>query len=155
MFSPHVEQCIGGGVEYMAWPLESKYPGFDWVVCRTRLPSLPTRTAGIWIPIAGFDGCRIDDEAGFTYELQVGKKYQMLKPLHWQIHQTISSNLSSQSRLRASSSATAVTNADRALFDWILDRDYTGISLDKSPHVNKWLKTLSQRPAFQKGRQVP
>jgi hypothetical protein len=24
MFSPHVEQCIGGGVEYIAWPLESK-----------------------------------------------------------------------------------------------------------------------------------
>lgn len=59
----------------------TKYPGFDWVVCRTRLPSLPTRTAGIWIPIAGFDGCRIEDEAGFTYELLVGKKYQMLKPL--------------------------------------------------------------------------
>ncbi|KAL7902135.1 hypothetical protein HDV64DRAFT_274547 [Trichoderma sp. TUCIM 5745] len=80
MFSPHVEQCIGGGVEYMAWPLESKYPGFDCVICRTRLPSLPTRTAGIWIPIAGFEGCRIEDEAGFTYELLVGKKYQMLKP---------------------------------------------------------------------------
>lgn len=59
----------------------TKYPGFDWVVCRTRLPSLPTRTAGIWIPIAGFDGCRIEDEAGFTYELLVGKKYQMLEPL--------------------------------------------------------------------------
>jgi hypothetical protein len=58
-----------------------KYPGFDWVVCRTRLPSLPTRTAGIWIPIAGFEGCRIEDEAGFTYELLVGKKYQMLKPI--------------------------------------------------------------------------
>lgn len=57
-----------------------KYTGFDWVVCRTRLPSLPTRTAGIWIPIAGFDGCRIEDEAGFTYKLLVGKKYQMLKP---------------------------------------------------------------------------
>jgi hypothetical protein len=24
MFSPHVEQCIGDGVEYMTWPLESK-----------------------------------------------------------------------------------------------------------------------------------
>lgn len=24
MFSPHVEQCIGGGVEYMTRPLESK-----------------------------------------------------------------------------------------------------------------------------------
>ncbi|KAL7924296.1 hypothetical protein ACQKWADRAFT_287921 [Trichoderma austrokoningii] len=80
MFSPHVEQCIGGGVEDMARPLESKYPGFDWVICRTRLPSLPTRTAGIWIPIAGFDGCRIEDEAGFTYELLVGKKYRMLEP---------------------------------------------------------------------------
>lgn len=64
----------------LLYPVKKKYPGFDWVVCRTRLPSLPTRTAGIWIPIAGLDGCRIEDEAGFTYELLVGKKYQMLKP---------------------------------------------------------------------------
>ncbi|KAL6902633.1 glutathione S-transferase [Trichoderma evansii] len=48
-----------------------------------------------------------------------------------------------------------VTIADCALVRWIMDRDYTGISLDELPHINKWLKTLSQRPAFQKGRQVP
>ncbi|PNP47419.1 hypothetical protein TGAMA5MH_01238 [Trichoderma gamsii] len=48
-----------------------------------------------------------------------------------------------------------VTIADCALFGWVLDRDYTGISLDKFPHIDKWLRTLSQRPAFQKGRQVP
>ncbi|PTB42991.1 hypothetical protein M441DRAFT_134931 [Trichoderma asperellum CBS 433.97] len=145
MFSPHVEQCIGGGVEYMAWPLESKYPGFDWVVCRTRLPSLPTRTAGVWIPIAGFDGCRIEDEGGFTYKLLVGKKYQMLKPSRRKIQYSIDRYVNGTRRLYS------VINSQLGLTLGKLSR-HTGISLDEFPHIDKWPNTLSQRPAFQNGR---
>ncbi|KAL6907254.1 glutathione S-transferase [Trichoderma evansii] len=48
-----------------------------------------------------------------------------------------------------------VTIADFALFGWIAGHDYTGVSLDEFSHIDKWLKTLSERLAFQKGWQVP
>lgn len=32
---------------------------------------------------------------------------------------------------------------------------WAGISLESFPHLNKWLKTLLERPGFEKGRHVP
>lgn len=36
-----------------------------------------------------------------------------------------------------------------------LDQAWAGVSLDEFPHLEKWLKTLLQRPGFERGRHVP
>ncbi|KAG8408154.1 hypothetical protein J3459_018116 [Metarhizium acridum] len=48
-----------------------------------------------------------------------------------------------------------VTIADISCWGWVASHTWAGVSLDEFPHLDKWLKTLLQRPGFERGRHVP
>lgn len=45
--------------------------------------------------------------------------------------------------------------ADIALWPWIYCAEWTGIDLQEMPHLARWYKALSKRPAIERGRNVP
>ena len=45
--------------------------------------------------------------------------------------------------------------ADIATWPWIYCAEWTGIDLAETPHLNRWFKALSARPAVQRGLNVP
>jgi len=45
--------------------------------------------------------------------------------------------------------------ADMATFPWINSHDWSGIDIAPYPHLARWLDTLRQRPALQRGMLVP
>lgn len=45
--------------------------------------------------------------------------------------------------------------ADIALWPWVSGHDYSGVPIDEFPHLQRWLKLVSGRPAVQAGRDVP
>jgi GST-like protein len=45
--------------------------------------------------------------------------------------------------------------ADIATYPWIAIYDFQGLSLDGHPHLRRWVETLNQRPAVQRGMKVP
>lgn len=45
--------------------------------------------------------------------------------------------------------------ADIANWSWVSTHDWSGVSLDGLPHVLRWLTTIGERPAVQRGRAVP
>jgi GSH-dependent disulfide-bond oxidoreductase len=45
--------------------------------------------------------------------------------------------------------------ADMATYPWAAIYDFQGLSLDEYPHVLRWLETVKQRPAVQRGMAVP
>ncbi|MCU0537056.1 MAG: hypothetical protein MUD14_24485 [Hydrococcus sp. Prado102] len=44
--------------------------------------------------------------------------------------------------------------ADMATFPWIAAYDFMGLTLDNHLNLKRWLETLQQRPAVQKGMTV-
>jgi GSH-dependent disulfide-bond oxidoreductase len=48
-----------------------------------------------------------------------------------------------------------LTVADIAAWPWIRAHDWAGLSLESFPNLKKWHDALADRPAFQKGVQVP
>jgi GSH-dependent disulfide-bond oxidoreductase len=45
--------------------------------------------------------------------------------------------------------------ADIALFPWIAGHEWSGVSIDGLPGLQRWLERVGARPAVQKGRQIP
>ena len=45
--------------------------------------------------------------------------------------------------------------ADIAHWSWIHGHDWSGVSLDGLPHLEKWTKTIGERPAVKQGRAMP
>jgi GSH-dependent disulfide-bond oxidoreductase len=45
--------------------------------------------------------------------------------------------------------------ADIATYPWVAIYDFQGLSLDNHPHLKRWVGTMQNRPAVQKGMQVP
>ncbi len=45
--------------------------------------------------------------------------------------------------------------ADIASFTWVRTHDWSGVSLDGLPHVQRWLERIEARPAVQRGLTVP
>jgi glutathione S-transferase len=45
--------------------------------------------------------------------------------------------------------------ADIANWCWVSTHDWSGVSLDGLPHLTRWLETVRERPAVQRGRAVP
>ena len=45
--------------------------------------------------------------------------------------------------------------ADIATFPWVAIYEFQGLSLQEFPHVQAWLERVQQRPAVQRGMQVP
>jgi len=45
--------------------------------------------------------------------------------------------------------------ADIATFPWVKRHDWCEVSIDDLPNLNRWLSTIEQRPAVQKGLNVP
>ena len=45
--------------------------------------------------------------------------------------------------------------ADIANWCWVLSHDWSGVSVDGLEHLQRWLKTVGERPAVQRGIQVP
>lgn len=45
--------------------------------------------------------------------------------------------------------------ADLALYPWMRGHEWSGVSLDGLPNVERWLATLDARPAVQRGLDVP
>ncbi len=45
--------------------------------------------------------------------------------------------------------------ADIASYPWIARHEWQGIRLDDFPHVRRWFTSISDRPAVQRGMQVP
>jgi GSH-dependent disulfide-bond oxidoreductase len=45
--------------------------------------------------------------------------------------------------------------ADIATFPWVASYDFMGLTLDNHPHLKRWVETVQQRPAVQKGMAVP
>lgn len=48
-----------------------------------------------------------------------------------------------------------LTIADIAAWGWVAAHHWAGVSLQEFPNLEKWLNTLLERPAFEKGRHVP
>ncbi|MEO1123047.1 MAG: glutathione S-transferase N-terminal domain-containing protein [Cyanobacteria bacterium J06639_16] len=44
--------------------------------------------------------------------------------------------------------------ADIATYPWVMAHDYLGVSLEDYPHLQRWVKTLGDRPAVQQGMAV-
>ena len=45
--------------------------------------------------------------------------------------------------------------ADIALFPWIAGHEWSGVSIDGLPSLQRWLELIGNRPAVQKGRMIP
>jgi len=45
--------------------------------------------------------------------------------------------------------------ADISLWPWVHGHDWSGVSLDGLPHLDKWVERIAARPAVQRGRKVP
>jgi len=45
--------------------------------------------------------------------------------------------------------------ADIACFSWVLIHDWSGVSLDDKPNLQKWVERIQGRPAVQRGLDVP
>jgi GSH-dependent disulfide-bond oxidoreductase len=45
--------------------------------------------------------------------------------------------------------------ADIALHSWVAGHEWSGVSIDGLPGLNRWLNLVGSRPAVQKGRAVP
>jgi glutathione S-transferase len=45
--------------------------------------------------------------------------------------------------------------ADIACWPWVMQHDWAGLDISDLPHLNRWLATIGQRPAVQRGAAVP
>ncbi|MBD3885271.1 glutathione S-transferase N-terminal domain-containing protein [Phormidium tenue FACHB-886] len=45
--------------------------------------------------------------------------------------------------------------ADVATYPWVSIYEFQGLTLDNHPNLKRWVETVAQRPAVQKGMQVP
>lgn len=45
--------------------------------------------------------------------------------------------------------------ADIATFPWVATYEFMGLTLDEHPNLKRWLESVQQRPAVQKGMKVP
>ncbi len=45
--------------------------------------------------------------------------------------------------------------ADIATYPWVRTHDWSGVSVDGLPHLQRWMDALAARPAVQRGLQVP
>lgn len=45
--------------------------------------------------------------------------------------------------------------ADIALYPWVASYEFMGLSLEKHPHLKRWVELLQERPAVQRGMAVP
>ena len=45
--------------------------------------------------------------------------------------------------------------ADIATFPWVASYDFMGLTLDEHPNLKRWVETVGQRPAVQRGMKVP
>lgn len=45
--------------------------------------------------------------------------------------------------------------ADIATFPWIASYEFMGLTLEQHPHLKRWVETVQQRPAVQRGMAVP
>jgi GST-like protein len=45
--------------------------------------------------------------------------------------------------------------ADIAIYPWVAAYEFMGLTLDKHPHLQRWCKTVQQRPAVAKGMNIP
>jgi GSH-dependent disulfide-bond oxidoreductase len=45
--------------------------------------------------------------------------------------------------------------ADIATYPWVAIYEFQGLSLDHYPHLKRWVETLQERPAIQRGMAVP
>lgn len=47
------------------------------------------------------------------------------------------------------------TIADIALYPWVASYEFMGLTLEKHPHLKRWVEILQERPAVQRGMAVP
>jgi GSH-dependent disulfide-bond oxidoreductase len=45
--------------------------------------------------------------------------------------------------------------ADMAIYPWVAIYEFQGLTLDQHPNLRRWVETIAQRPAVQKGMAVP
>jgi GSH-dependent disulfide-bond oxidoreductase len=45
--------------------------------------------------------------------------------------------------------------ADMAIYPWVAIYEFQDLTLDQHPHLKRWVETIAQRPAVQKGMAVP
>ncbi|BAZ12666.1 putative glutathione S-transferase [Calothrix sp. NIES-4071] len=45
--------------------------------------------------------------------------------------------------------------ADIATYPWVATSEFQGLTLDNHPHLKHWVERLEQRPAVQRGMNVP
>jgi GSH-dependent disulfide-bond oxidoreductase len=45
--------------------------------------------------------------------------------------------------------------ADMATWPWIISHDWSGVSIDGLEHLQRWLQAIGERPAVQRGMDVP
>lgn len=45
--------------------------------------------------------------------------------------------------------------ADMALWPWVSGHEWSGVSIDEFPNLQRWLKLVGDRPAVQAGRDIP
>lgn len=45
--------------------------------------------------------------------------------------------------------------ADIATYPWVAIYEFQGLTLDDRPHLKRWVETMQQRPAVQRGMKVP
>jgi GST-like protein len=45
--------------------------------------------------------------------------------------------------------------ADVATYPWVASYEFLGLTLDEHPHLKRWVETVQQRPAVQRGMAVP
>ncbi len=51
--------------------------------------------------------------------------------------------------------AGSYTIADMACYPWVAQHDWSGLDLDPFPHLARWFATVGDRPAVQRGMNVP
>ncbi|MEQ8813920.1 glutathione binding-like protein [Thalassobaculum sp.] len=45
--------------------------------------------------------------------------------------------------------------ADIACFGWVRVFEFSGVSIEGLPHLNRWMETIAARPAVQRGLAIP